>query len=307
MTEPVQIVTTHKKTNIVFSASSFNLFEWCKRKYKYAHMMRKTLPVFEKPKPLDRGTIAHKGLEVYFNQLSQGIHFNDRMQATLMKMREVATDPAESNIDITEDMPAILSSVEQSCDFWRFEDEHLEILAVESPFDYILYEDDYIRIIISGKIDLMVNKPAMNGAAEYKNLPYDHKNITRDFPTDRLDNQFINYCAPTESNYLVVNKIGMQKTLKPEEKFKRIPISYDPIFIQQWKDNVVDVVLNDYLPSLLKNSFPMRMFNCRKFGRLCEFAKVCESTGDDAKRWKLESMYVEREPWDKYAEGEEEV
>lgn len=295
------------KTNIVFSASSFNLWEWCECKYNYAHLLRKTLPPDQKPLPLDRGTLGHIGMEVYFNALGKGIHFNDRIHSSLLKIKQVASDPAQSNLDIKEELPVLLSAFEQSCELFRFEDEHFEILAVETPFDYILFEDDYIRIIISGKVDLLVNKPSIGGEVAYTNLPYDHKFVARDFPVDRTDNQFINYAAVTGSNYLIVNKVGMQKTLKPEEKFKRIPLSFDPLFIQQWKDNVIRVVIDEYLPARLRNYYPMRFTNCRKFGRLCEFHPVCNSSGEDAKRFKLDSMYVDREKWDKYSENEEDV
>jgi len=294
------------KTNIVFSASSFNLWEWCECKYNYAHIMRKTLPVDQKPEPLDRGGLGHIGMEVYFNQLATGVHYNDRMHNAIMKIKAAASDATFSNIDMTEELPILTSNFTQSCEHWRFEDEHLEILAVETPFDYVIFEDEWIRIIISGKIDLMVNKKGHGGEASYTNLPYDHKFVTRDFPVDRTDNQFINYAHAVSSNYIIVNKVGMQKTLKPEEKYKRIPLSYDPLFIDQWKENVIRVVIDKYLPARLRNHYPMRFSNCRKFGRLCEFHPVCNSSGEDAKKWKLESQYIDREPWDKYAEEGEE-
>lgn len=268
--------------------------------------MRKTVPVHEKPKPLDFGTLGHIGQESYFKDLAQGVHYNDRMHNALSKIRTAASDASSSNVDIIEELPTLVNAFEQSAEHFRFEDEHLEILAVETPFDYILYEDDYIRIIISGKVDLLVNKPSMGGSAEYKNLPYDHKFISRDFPVDRLDDQFINYTIPTGSNFLIVNKVGLQKTLKPEEKFKRIPLSYDSLIVQQWKDNTIETIINEYLTSVVKDSFPMNEGSCRKFGRLCEFYKVCDLSGEDAKIWKLESQYVEREKWDKYAEDGEE-
>jgi len=245
-------------------------------------------------------------MESYFNQLAEGIHYNDRMHNAIMKIKAHAADPNQSNLDTTEELPILVNSFEQSCDFWRFEDEHLEILAVETPFDYVLFEDEWIRIIMSGKVDLLVNKPAIGGGASYTKLPYDHKFVARDFPVDRTDNQFVNYAHVLESNYLIVNKVGQQKTLKPEDKFKRIPLSFDKEFVQQWKDNVIRVVLDEYLPARLRHHYPMRFFNCRKFGRLCEFHAVCNSSGEDAKRFKLESQYVDREKWDKYAEEGEE-
>jgi hypothetical protein len=77
---------------------------------------------------------------------------------------------------------------------------------------YLLYEDDDIRIYMTGKIDLRVNTKG------YTNLPYDHKTFSRSSPVNQMSNQFKNYCT-AKSNYLIVNRIGLQKTLKPHDKF----------------------------------------------------------------------------------------
>lgn len=290
------------KINLVFSASSFDNFETCPALYNFANNLRKTVPIAQKSRSLDFGTLAHIGMDNYFSGIREGLAYNDRMHNTLMAIRAKAADPENSNIDINSELPIILSAVEQSCNFWRHEDEHLEILAVEEPFDYVLFEDEFVRIIISGKIDLLVNKPSIAGSASYTNLPYDHKTYARTFPIDRFNNQFINYCVPTGSNYLMYNGIGLQSTLPPEEKFRRIPLSYDPEYIQQWKDNVTKVILNDYLTCIKEGFWPKRFNACRRFGRLCEFSILCDTSGDYT--WKLESMFVERDPWDKYKEGE---
>lgn len=292
------------KINIQFSASSLEQFLRCKALYNYSHNKRKTVQLVHKAAALDFGGLAHKGLEVYFNELKEGKHYNDRMQATLMKIRESACDTNQSTIDIEKELPVILGAVEQSCEFWRFEDEQLEILGVEIPFDYILFEDDYLRVIISGKIDLLANIPSIAGSAEYKNLPLDHKTKSRSFPVDSLNDQFENYCVATSSNYLIVNEIGLQKTLKAEEKFKRHPISYDPAMLQEWKDDTTDLIINEYLENVKRDKWPKNRTSCRKFGRLCEFYEVCAASGQEAKDWKLESLFVDKEQWDKYTEGD---
>lgn len=249
------------------------------------------------------GTLAHEGLEVYFNGIKKGIHYNDRMQATLMKIREVGSDPENSNAN-PDDVNLVLNAVEESCDLWRAEDENLIIHAVESPFDYLLYEDEYVRIIISGKIDLLCDIPPLGRNAGYSNIPFDHKTYGREFPTYRLSNQFTNYVIATDSNYLIVNKIGLQKTLKPEEKHKRIPLSYDPLVKQQWKDNIIAMVLQEYVTCVTENKWTMNFTSCYKFNRLCEYYEVCDSSGEDAKLFKLSNNYIEAEPYDKYKKEE---
>jgi hypothetical protein len=288
------------KVNIVFSASSFDLFETCECKYNYSHNMRKTLPMIQRPASLDKGLLTHVGLETYFNALAEGIIFNDRLNKALMKIRETASNLDTSNVDMDTDLPLVLSAVEQSCVFWRAEDEMNEVLAVEAPFDYILYEDEFLRIIISGKIDLLTNNPGIGGNSSYTNLPTDHKSFSRSGPTYRMSNQFKNYAAACTSNYLQVNKIGLQKTLTKEEKFKRIILSYDPQILSDWKENVKNVILNRYLTCVKTGIWPMNETSCTKYNTLCEFHDVCDSSGQEAKDYKLADIYIDKEPWDKY-------
>jgi len=287
------------KANISFSASGIDLFQLCEARYDMKENQNKVLPMIQKSKSLDLGTLAHEGLEVYFNGIKNGIHYNDRMQATLMKIRQVSSDPEHSNAD-PDEVNKILTAVEESCDLWRAEDENLIVHAVETPFDYVLYEDDYVRIIISGKIDLLCDILPLGRNAGYPNIPFDHKTYGREFPTYRLSNQFTNYVIATDSNYLIVNKIGLQKSLKPVEKHKRIPLSFDPLIKQQWKENIINMILEQYLGCVTSGNWKMNFTSCYKFNRLCEYYEVCDSSGPEAKAFKLENNYVEGKPWDKY-------
>lgn len=286
------------KLNIVLDASKIDLFETCPARYNFRHNLNKTLPLIHKAKALDLGSLAHNGLEVYYKSLGEGVTYNDRMQLTLDKIRELASNPDESNSE-PEEVNTILNAVEQSCDFWRAEDENcLDILAVEQAFAYELYSDDEIRIIISGKIDLLVNFNGIGRSSSYFGLPIDHKTFTRDSMVLRKSNQFINYCNAVNSNYLVVNRIGLQKTVKAEDKYKRIPLSYDPIYIKEWKDNLIAMLLQEYIPCIAENKWPEKPTSCNKFNRLCEYYSICDSSGQDSKLFKLENEYIESEPWD---------
>lgn len=289
------------KANIVLDASKIDLFETCPERYNIRHNLNKTLPMIHKAKALDFGSLCHGGLEVYFSELSKGTHYDDRMNKTLMKIRELSSDPNQSNSE-PDEIQTLLSAVEQSCDYWRAEDENcLEILNVEQPFAYVLFEDESIRIILSGKIDLLVNFRGIGHAASYKRLPIDHKTFSRDSNLLRMSNQFINYCSAVGSNYLVVNRVGLYSAnskLKPEEKFKRIPLSYDPVYIQDWKDNLIKEILQEYLTCIATGYWPRKPTSCNKFNRKCEYYSICDSSGEEAKKFKLESNYVDGEIWD---------
>ena len=186
---PVTILP-QQKVNIILDASKIDLFETCPARYNFRHNLNKTLPIIHKAKALDLGSLAHGGLEVYYKLLGSGVHYSDRMQATLMKIRELSSNPNESNSE-PEEVAILLKAVEESCDYWRAEDENcLEILNVETPFAYILYEDDTIRIIISGKIDLHVNFKGIGRNSSYTGLPIDHKTYANGVSTFKISKQF---------------------------------------------------------------------------------------------------------------------
>lgn len=300
MTEmkPSQMSEPPTKANIVLDASKIDLFETCPQRYNIRYNLKRSLPIHQKAIALDLGGLAHSGLEVYYTLLAGKVKYEQRIDAFKTKIREINSDPSQSSAD-PEEVDNLISSVEHSLDYWRGDDENcMEVLAVESPFAYVLYEDDDIRIIISGKIDLLANYTAVGRGSNYKNLVIDHKTFKRDGTVLRKSNQFINYCVAAESNYLLVNRIGLAKTTKPEDKYKRLPMSYDPLYLSDWKDNLTKLILNEYLGCISSNAWPEKPTSCFKFNRICEYYDICDSSGQEAKEFKLNNNYVEAEEWD---------
>lgn len=294
------------KANIVLDASKIDLFETCPARYNFRHNHNKTLPMIHnvgKRDALDLGTLVHEGLAVYYTLLGEGVEYSERSEKALMKIRELSADPEKSHSDPKE-VSILLYAIEHHCDYWRAEDENcLEVLAVEQPFAYVLFEDDLIRIIISGKIDLLVNFRGLGRNASYERLPIDHKTFSRDYGVQRKSNQFINYANAVGSNYLVVNRIGMydneaKKPASDEDRFKRVPLSYDPIYIGDWKNNLISMITNEYLGCISSGTWPEKPTSCNKFNRLCEYYSICDSSGQDSKDFKLENEYITAPEWD---------
>ena len=297
MTEGIQIVNEDNKVNIVMDMSIFDLFDLCAARYDYRHNHNKGVPMSKKSASLDKGGLAHEGLDVYFNGIKNEVHYNDRMHAAINRMRVVSADVNLCNLD-DEDITKVISAVEESCDFWRHEDEFLIIHDVERAFARVIYEDEYIRIIITGKIDIYLTEPAVNGNEAYVNIPWDHKTYERDFEVSRLTNQFQNYADTVGSQYLRVNRIGLQKTLPPEDKFKRVRLSYDKDILDDWRRNVVHVILHEYLTCVETGYWPMSFTSCYAWNRKCEYYDICNTSGSANKAWKLEQDFATVSPWD---------
>lgn len=288
------------KLNIVLDMSSFDLFETCEQRYDYRHNQLKAEPIESKSPALDRGSFVHEGLEAYFLGIKDGLSFPDRMQAVLNRIAFWASDPERCNLEEKE-IALVTSALEQSCDYWRFEDEQMEILEVERAFAYVLYEDEFIRIIITGKIDLLVNIPAIGRRSGYTNHPIDHKSFQRDSEVPELSNQFQNYCVAVESLELTVNRVGLyavSSKLKPDEKFQRPLIQYDRSILNQWKRNTAKVIIRKYLTCIETGEWLMNFTSCDKYNRRCEYYDICKTGEQEDKIYKLTRNLATVSPWD---------
>jgi hypothetical protein len=274
------------RVNILMDMSMYDMFLLCPERFKNRYKLHKELP--QKAKPLDRGTLIHVGQEFYYEGVKAGKKFEDRVAESLMKMKEAYV--ISSDIP-KEEFNFLLDTMEENWDHWRFQDESLVIHEVEKSFIKVIYEDEEIRIALSGKIDLFVS----DNKDEF--YPIDHKSMERNRETLRLSNQFRCYCYATGSKYLLVNKVGLQKSLKPHEKFLRVPITYDDLMLEQWKDNVILNIMH-YLECEATGKWPMNETSCDKFNRKCEYYEVCESSGMEAKQFKILNNYITVDPWD---------
>ena len=266
--------------------SQYDMFIMCPFRYRNRYKLNLDSP--SKNDALERGTLIHLGCEIYYSALQSGAKYEYAVESALLKMREAFV--MESDLDNNE-AAHLLDTMEQYFDYWRVADQNIQILGVEEPFMYLLYEDDDMKIYMTGKIDLRISDN------KYENLPYDHKSFSRSGPVNQLSNQFKNYCNAMKSNYIIVNRIGLQKTLKPHEKFLRVPITYDHLVIESWKTNVIKNIMN-YIQCEAENYWPTNETACFAFNRQCEYYDVCTSSGEEAKKFKLLSNFKKIPAWD---------
>lgn len=274
-----------RKPNIVWDTTLMDSYQNCKAYFKMAYRLNKRAP--KKTKALDQGSIFHYGAEEYYKGLKNQLSFETCVENGRKAMQIALTI---SDLD-TNQGERCLDVFEEYCNRWRIEDKGWEIVAVEAPFSYELHEDDTLRITMIGKIDLLWSNH------QYEYLPVDHKTYERDSELSRLTNQFTNYAYATDSNFLMVNRVGFQTSVKPEVKHKRVMLSYDPIFKEQWKQNVIKWAY-EYYDSLADDNWPMNPTSCFKYNRPCIYKHICETTGDENKEYKLNVDFETGEPWD---------
>jgi hypothetical protein len=168
-----------------------------------------------------------------------------------------------------------------------YQSDNWKVLEVEKPFAKTLYNDDNLKVVYCGLIDLVTTIAVV-----------DHKSSKRRGVPSPLSNQFIGYCWATEVNNFVINKVGFQKTLKPEEKFERPPYSYFPAIIEEWKNNTIKdcVELYDFLTNHPADLSTRRnLTSCDKYDG-CIFGKICQ-THPEAREFLIKHDYQIGEPW----------
>lgn len=285
------------KEVIHFDSSILNVIQQCARKTEYSFIYN--LQPHERDEALEKGDLMHKMLEPYYSmQLDEGPNERSGTWEELINEAGIFPqgDPVKVGIDSglyfaskmsipSEICNEVIDQFQAYCEYYKHDDWHP--MAVEESGSKIIYEDDDYRIHYNFKVDLIAEKGRIQA-------PFDHKTSKRRQEPSSLSNQFIGYCYGLETDRIVVNKIGFQKTLKPAERFQRYILDVTKERIDEWMGNTI-FWIRQYIQFKKQDFFPMNLTSCDKYSG-CIFKKVCESDPDN-RSWKLERDYTTVEQW----------
>jgi len=151
--------------------------------------------------------------------------------------------------------------------------DHWVPLEVEVVKGEILYEDDEVRVLWKAKLDLVAD-------TNQGIYPVDHKTMKQNRNTISLNNQFTGQCILMKTRGVYINKIGFQKTLKPEEKFIRTIVSYSAPRLLEWQSEILPFYAKLLLMYAEAGHFPPNYDHCEgKYGN-CAFLNVCDANPD---------------------------
>lgn len=162
----------------------------------------------------------------------------------------------------------VLKTCEQYAEFYK--NDHWVPLEVEVVKGKILYEDDDLRVMWKAKLDLTAD-------TNQGIFPIDHKSMKQNRPTSSLNNQFIGQCHIMNTRNMIINKVGLQTTLKPEERFIRSVVPYSAPRLMEWVSDTLPFYARLLLMYAESGYYPPNYSNCEgKYGP-CPFKGVCES------------------------------
>lgn len=280
-------------------SSILNTIQNCARKAQYSHIYN--LQPHEKDEALEKGDLMHKMLETYYSlHLDNGPDMESGLWQELVQLAGITpsmSDPVQVGIQAGiyfASMMSIPSTISEEvvdqfqayCEFYRHDEWHP--IAVEEVGSKIMYQDNDLTIVYNFKIDLIAERGRTI-------MPWDHKTGSRRHTPSSLSNQFIGYCYALGANYIMINKIGFQKSLKPAERFQRFPLPIASDRIQEWVENSIHWAV-EYSRHQDDNYFPMNFTSCDKYSG-CIFQHICEAD-PETRATKMERDFVQVEPWD---------
>lgn len=276
-----------------------NMIQMCAKKTQYSFLYN--LQPHEKAEPLEKGDLMHKMLEVYYSlKLSGGPDMNSPVWQELAVGAAIEAninDPVQTGVNAglyfasmmsipSETSQEVINQFEAYCEHYAHDDWNP--IAVEEVGSKVLFESDDLKVIYNFKIDLVAEKGRIVA-------PFDHKTGSRRQEPSSLSNQFIGYCYGLDTDTIIVNKIGFQKTLKPAERFQRYILTIDKTRITEWIKNSIYWTLQ-YAQYQEDDFYPMNLTSCDKYSG-CIFHRVCESD-PGSRDWKIERDFTTVEKWD---------
>lgn|SRR5574343_121792 len=254
--------------NLVLSTQRLNKLQSCPRLYFFSHVLNKT-PI-DKPKYFIEGEYIHYILEQYYTLKLEGKTPN--IDHVILLARNRATEIEGLTIQECEGLIDLFKEYVQfhSIESWQIE-------GIEVPFAKVLWEDEKldIRIIIQGKADLL--------AQSHQSIPLiiDHKKVAQNRQPFARDNQILSYCWAFNRQDFIINQLGTQKTLKPQDKFKRHYFNIVGYQIDEWVEETIYNAL-EAIKYHDNNIWPGRIKSCQNMGRTCQFYEVCQA---DKSNW----------------------
>lgn len=331
------------KKNVIMDATSLSSLMSCGR-YHDIRFNHRLVSTKGKSNSLEVGSLIHKVLEVFYQGQINGFPRTTCIGNALTAGKlfilgcphcsgftpsHHVMDPREdeglehvcSELCVTkptckhdvDEYPGVSNTPEMSSGFvvgWRFALETCEkyfefykndafiTLACETVKGEIIYEDDEIRVLWKAKLDLVVDTNQIGIVS------MDHKTFKQRRDKSTLSNQFIGQCILLKSRNVIVNKIGLQTSLKIDERLTREMVSFSSARLVEWQSEILPYYAYKYIQYSESGYWPPNYTSCDSMYGPCTYKQVCEA--DSGMREEvLRNHYILTPVWDPQNKGEE--
>lgn len=293
------------KKRVILDATTLTAFQVCEEYLNLRHN-HNLIPLSGPGRGIELGSMMHEMLRVYYGLSKEGKNRDERIGNAIATGQVFITgceicldDKQKCTIHTDHAFKGLVSAtieeahenIQNFRDYTeRWKNDSWTTINVEHVKGKVIYEDDELSLLWKAKIDWEVDN--LEGI-----FSVDHKTASRREETISLNNQFIGQAIVTEQTKVFINKIGTQKSLKPEEKFERVALNYTKERIAEWINECASYAY-DFIAMQESEIFRHKLTSCdRKYGK-CIFRKVCEGQPTDRERLILEQFKVADKIWD---------
>jgi hypothetical protein len=317
----IDILSPFTGKNVIFDATTLTSLMGCGR-YTDLRFNHRFTSTKGKSNSLEVGSMIHKVFEVYYKHIIKGFPRQTAIGQALAAGQLYVTGCARcSNMveGVPEcghelgEYPGLTNTPELNSGFvvgWRFAldtcEQYFEFykndafipLAAEEVRGEVIYEDDELRVLWKAKFDLIVDTNQIGIVST------DHKTFKQRRDKTTLSNQFSGQCVLLKSRNVIVNKVGLQTTLKINERLTREIVSYSADRLKEWQTEIVPYYAYKYVQYSESEYWPPNYSHCDTMFGPCIFKAVCE--GDRNMREEiLQNDYMIGPVWDPTNKGDD--
>ncbi len=277
--------------HIIMDSQILTALQTCPR---YAHLRFNEclIPKEGKSNAIECGSLVHTFLEFYHKAIIAGASRTNAIDTGFAAFNEYLIDYQDTNKYITDTEHIGVKNVPHGDDVkdgkknligtaWLIHtiEEYLEYtssdnftpLHVEFVKGAEIYADEEMRITWKAKYDLIAD--FADGI-----MPMDHKTSSVNSETSDMNNQFMGQCILTNTRRMMVNKIGFQKSLSPDEKFKREIMNYSADRLHEWRTEIVPHYARMLIAYNEAENFPPQFTSCKAMYGWCQYKRnICDS------------------------------
>lgn len=236
---------------------------------------------------LEMGSIVHCYLENKYNKQIQGMKKAEAIAYGMTAAMEYSKSDEVTN-STKEDIGLALGTCIDYENYYK--NDVWTPLEAETVKGVQVYEDDKIRVMWKAKYDLIVDTGQLV-------LPCDHKTMKQRRDTLDLNNQFMGQCVIMGTRRMIVNKIGFQKSLPPEQKFTRVIMNYTEDRLKEWSTEIVPYWAYKLVEYTNSGYWPPNFTHCENKYGFCRFKVVCE-LNRNMREETLKLEFVKGKKWD---------
>jgi len=309
----MDIIPSPKK-NVIMDATTLSSLMSCGR-YFDIRFNHRFVTLKGRSNSIEVGTLIHKVLEVFYDHMIKGFPRTTSIGQAMTAGRLFITG-CPYCADMTVEKPACghhtgeypgmqntpeqnekwtvgwafaLDTCEQYFNFYK--NDAFIPLSVEEVKGEVLYEDDELRVLWKAKFDLIIDTNQIGIVS------MDHKTFKQRRDKTTLNNQFSGQCCLLKSRNVIVNKIGLQTTLKIDERLTREVLSYSADRLLEWQGEILPYYAYKYVQYSETGYWPPDYTHCDTMFGPCPFKQVCEADRN-MREEVLQNDYMVGPVWD---------